>query len=60
MANTKPTAFRFSPRDLAMLDAVQRHAGVRTRAETLRMILQRYVRAERIRVSTRRDHEAGR
>jgi hypothetical protein len=46
MAITKATAFRFTDDDLAILDAIQRYTGVRTRTEAVRMAIHHYVRIE--------------
>jgi hypothetical protein len=48
MTTTKATAFRFTDEDLALLDAIQRHTGIRSRTETLRAVLRQYARSERI------------
>lgn len=48
MPITKATAFRFTDHDLELLDTIQSHAGLRTRTETLRMVMQHYARTERV------------
>lgn len=45
---TKATAFRFSDDDLAALDAIQRHTGIHSRTEALRIAIRGYARAEGI------------
>jgi hypothetical protein len=59
MAITKATAFRFTDQDLAVLDAIQNYAGLRTRTETIRMIMQHYVRAEGVRVEPKKTARRG-
>ena len=51
MQTVKQTSFRFTPEDLAYLDAVQRHTGVSTRIDALRAVIRLYARAERLEVA---------
>lgn len=54
MTTTKSTAFRFTDEDLALLDAIQQHTGIRSRTEALRAAIRGYVRAEGIEVTKKR------
>lgn len=47
----KQTAFRFTAEDLATLEAVQRHTGVVSRTEAIRIVLRSYVRSEGLTLS---------
>jgi hypothetical protein len=42
----KVTAFRFTEDELALLDVIQGHTGIRSRTEALRTLMQYYARAE--------------
>jgi metal-responsive CopG/Arc/MetJ family transcriptional regulator len=54
MAFTKLTAFRFSDEDLALLDAIQKYMGIRSRSDALRAAIRSYVRTEAIPVPRRK------
>ena len=45
MATSKQTTIRFTDEDLAMLDAIQAHAGVLGRSDALRLAIRECVRA---------------
>jgi hypothetical protein len=46
MPKVKVTAFRFSDEELALLEVIQGHTGIRSRMEALRTVLQYYAEAE--------------
>ncbi len=46
MAQVKVTAFRFTEEELALLDVIQGHTGIRSRMGALRTVLEYYARAE--------------
>jgi hypothetical protein len=46
MAKVKVKAFRFSDEELALLEVIQGHTGIRSRTEALKAVLQYYVEAE--------------
>jgi len=46
MSQVKVTAFRFTEEELALLDVIQGHTGIRSRTEALKRVLRYYVRAE--------------
>jgi hypothetical protein len=46
MATVKQTAFRFTPEDMAILDAVQRKTGIVSRTELLRMAIRTLAAAQ--------------
>jgi hypothetical protein len=46
MAKVKVTAFRFTDDELALLEVIQGHTGIRSRMEALRAVLQYYAEAE--------------
>jgi hypothetical protein len=50
MAETKVTAFRFTDEELALLEVIQGHTGIRSRMEALRTVLRYYARAEGLEV----------
>jgi hypothetical protein len=46
MAQVKVTAFRFTDEELALLEQIQGHTGIRSRTEALRSVLRYYAKAE--------------
>jgi hypothetical protein len=50
MAEGKVTAFRFTDEELALLEVIQGHTGIRSRMEALRTVLRYYARAEGLEV----------
>jgi hypothetical protein len=46
----KQTAFRFTEEDLVMLEAIREHTGVRSRVDSLRVVIRHYVRCEGIQI----------
>jgi len=46
MPKVKVTAFRFTEEELALLEVIQGHTGIRSRTEALRAVLQYYAKAE--------------
>jgi hypothetical protein len=42
----KVTAFRFTDEELALLEVIQGHTGIRSRMEALRTVLKYYAEAE--------------
>ncbi len=46
MADEKVKAFRFSEEELALLEAIQGHTGIRSRMEALRTVMRYYAEAE--------------
>jgi hypothetical protein len=56
----KQTAFRFTEEDLGMFDLVQRHTGIISRTEVLRMLIRSYARAEGLKLAKpKRTAKAG-
>jgi hypothetical protein len=51
MTSPKVTAFRFSDEELALLEVIQGHTGIRSRTEALRAVLEYYVKAEGLETS---------
>jgi len=47
--------FRFTDDELALLDVIQGHTGIRSRTEALRTLMQYYVRAEGLEVGGAKD-----
>ena len=50
MAEVKVTTFRFTDEELALLDVIQGHTGIRSRMEALRTVLEYYAKAEGLNV----------
>jgi hypothetical protein len=50
MAEGKVKAFRFTDEELALLEAIQGHTGIRSRMEALRTVMEYYARAEGLEV----------
>ena len=50
MAEGKVKAFRFSEEELALLEAIQGHTGIRSRMEALRTVMEYYAKAEGVAV----------
>jgi hypothetical protein len=50
MAEGKVKAFRFSEEELALLEAIQGHTGIRSRMEALRTVMEYYAKAEGLEV----------
>jgi hypothetical protein len=46
MASVKVKAFRFSDEELALLDMIQGHTGIRSRTEAMRAVLEYYAKNE--------------
>jgi hypothetical protein len=46
MAAAKVKAFRFSDEELALLDMIQGHTGIRSRTEAMRAVLEYYAKNE--------------
>ena len=46
MAAVKVKAFRFSDEELALLDMIQGHTGIRSRTEAMRAVLEYYAKGE--------------
>jgi hypothetical protein len=46
MPKVKVTAFRFTEDELALLEVIQGHTGIRSRTEALRAVLEYYAKAE--------------
>jgi hypothetical protein len=46
MADAKVSAFRFTEEELALLEMIQGHTGIRSRTEALRAVLRYYVEAQ--------------
>jgi hypothetical protein len=46
MTDSKVTAFRFSEEELALLEMIQGHTGIRSRTEALRAVLRYYVEGQ--------------
>jgi hypothetical protein len=46
MPKVKVTAFRFTEEELALLEVIQGHTGIRSRMEALRAVLEYYAKAE--------------
>jgi hypothetical protein len=55
MPKVKVTAFRFSEEELALLEVIQGHTGIRSRMEALRTVLQYYAEAEGLEVGQGKD-----
>ena len=51
MSEVKVTAFRFTDDELALLEVIQGHTGIRSRMEALRAVLRYYAKAEGLQVS---------
>lgn len=43
-STSKITAFRFSDEELAMLEMIQGHTGIKSRTEALRAVLEYYIK----------------
>jgi metal-responsive CopG/Arc/MetJ family transcriptional regulator len=54
MTKPKPkvTAIRFADEELALLDMIQGHTGIKSRTEALRTILQHYVESKKVEAAT--------
>jgi len=50
MTDAKVTAFRFADEELALLEAIQGHTGIKSRMEALRTVLRYYAKAEGVEV----------
>jgi hypothetical protein len=46
MPKVKVTVVRFSEEELALLEVIQGHTGIRSRTEALRAVMQHYAKAE--------------
>lgn len=55
MPKVKVTAFRFTDEELALLEVIQGHTGIRSRMEALRTVLQYYAEAEGLDVNKAKD-----
>jgi hypothetical protein len=53
MAEGKVKAFRFTDEELALLEAIQGHTGIRSRMEALRTVMEYYAKAEGVRTPDR-------
>jgi hypothetical protein len=54
-SDPKVKAFRFSDEELALLEAIQGHTGIRSRMEALRTVMEYYAKAEGVEVGTPTD-----
>jgi hypothetical protein len=50
VSDAKVTAFRFADEELALLEAIQGHTGIKSRMEALRTVLRYYAKAEGVKV----------
>jgi hypothetical protein len=55
MTSPKVTAFRFSEEELALLEVIQGHTGIRSRTEALRAVLEYYAKAEGLETGSPRE-----
>ena len=51
----KVTAIHFSEEELALLEVIQGHTGIRSRTDALRTVLRYYARAEKLTVDPPAD-----
>jgi hypothetical protein len=58
MAEGKVKVFRFTDEELALLEAIQGHTGIRSRMEALRTVMEYYAKAEGVRTHTREQADA--
>jgi hypothetical protein len=54
----KITAFRFSEDELAMLEMIQGHTGIKSRTEALRAVLEYYIKGKSIEDGAAGESEA--
>jgi hypothetical protein len=59
MPKAKVTAFRFTDEELALLEVIQGHTGIRSRMEAMRTVLQYYADAEGLQVGKPSVKESG-